>query len=44
MQLVVLNCLWAVQNLSYISLSDKSNLLLNVCCLSVAIDCFKNVP
>lgn len=43
-QHVVLSCLWAVQNLIYISLSDKSNLLLNVCCLSVAIDCFKNLP
>lgn len=43
-QLVVLNCWRAVQNLSYISLSGKSNLLLNVCCLSVAIDCFKNMP
>lgn len=43
-QLLVLNCWWAVQNLSCISLSDKSNLLLNVCCLSTAIDCFKNLP
>lgn len=43
-QFAVLNLWWAVQKLSYSSFSNKSNLLLNVCCLSAAIDCFENLP